>query len=1244
MNLAGRVDPNLLENAFNQIIRRHEILRATVEEINGQPLQLIAPRLTVPVVVRDLRTVPGGHREAEMDRLSLEEAQCPFDISRGPLIRIGLLRMEDQRYILTLTVHQIICDGWSIGLIMEELQKLYAAFAEGLSDPLPPLGIQFPDYVVWQREIAERPEIEQQRAFWRKKLRRYRRLEVAPDVPHANAQLAEAQIISFLLPRDLTDQLKDYSNARGGTFFITTVAAFFVFLHHLTGEHDLSVGSPLAGRNRADLEGLIGQFVNHMVLRTEIEEEPAFDDFLNQVRDAVWEAFSNQDVPFENVVEAVHPGLDAAHDPFFKVNFICQREYGRASAFNFDFSGIRMSTMPSKSQGALYDLNFFLVEREAGWRLSLEYKTALYTEATAKSLLDNFRSVLEKIALSPESPIAQLSLENPPEYLRVKAAAVAAAVSDVYAMPASPVQQRFWLLSQIEPSNPAFHLPAAVNITGPLDPKILEKAFQSTIERHEILRTTLEEIDKEVVQVVSRAKPFVLPIVDLASIPEAKRKERLQVLIREESTRPFDLTAGPLMRALLLILGPHESVLVTNVHHVIADGWSNRILQQDLWASYSQLALGASPSLSRLPIQYSDYSSWLAEWVDSSEAKEHLEFWTKQLEGDLPVINFPTDRPPTLRPASHGAIETLLLPQELTQSLKTLAQSEGTTLFTVLLTGFAALLSRYSKQHDIVVGSPVANRRQETEQLIGPFSGPLCLRIDLAGSPSLDALLKRVHEVNLNALSHAELPFEILVDRIKMRTVNGRKPNFQFYFFYQNAFLQPRQQGPLTITPLPSFSLGVPFELQLGLIERQEGIRAQLEYNPDFYDARRIEQVLSDYQNILRALVAQRQIGLDDLAISPAAEAGLGKQIVPHQEGFVAPQTDSERALASIWEDVLSARPIGRNQDYFELGGNSLLAIRLFSEIDRVFKVHLPISTLFYVKTIAEFADLIERQQADGAWSSLVPVQPNGSRIPFFCVHGGGGNVLIYRDLARHLGPDQPFYGLQSQGLDGHRPLLETVEAMAALYIQEIRRVQPHGPYYLGGYCLGGTIAFEMACQLRAHGEEVAIVALFDTVNWSRLRPRHQIDRLRYQFERLSFHAQNFLLLDFAGKRRFLAEKWKVLQSRTTVWKGFLLSRLRGRRPDSSDSQLLARLWETNDLAALAYYPKPYLGRVADFRPFHQYSIYVEPNVNWDGIALGEIDVHQLPVYPAGMLLEPFVKKLASALKVAIERANQDVP
>jgi thioesterase domain-containing protein/acyl carrier protein len=346
------------------------------------------------------------------------------------------------------------------------------------------------------------------------------------------------------------------------------------------------------------------------------------------------------------------------------------------------------------------------------------------------------------------------------------------------------------------------------------------------------------------------------------------------------------------------------------------------------------------------------------------------------------------------------------------------------------------------------------------------------------------------------------------------------------------------------------------------------------------------------------------------------------------------------KQLTRIWQDLLGIDSIGPDQNYFDLGGDSSLAVHLFVQIERVFKVKLPLATLFEAPTIEELARILRREASQSGWSPLVPIQTAGSRPPFFCVHGAGGNVLIYRDLAQRLGSDQPFYGLQAPGLDGSCEPLRRVEDMAALYAREIRRIQPRGPYFLGGYCGGGTIAFEVAQQIQAQGEQVALLAMFDTMNWSNIPLPTIWDKGYYSVERFVFHAGNFLRLDSEGRSRFLKEKTKILRSRIPVWRGMLLAKFdKKRRTDSSKSLVLAKIWQANDQACQSYVPRPYPGSVADFRPMKQYRLFNRPDAKWDRLAQGGLEIVVLPLYPAGMLVEPFVQHLAAALEKAIDVA-----
>jgi len=347
---------------------------------------------------------------------------------------------------------------------------------------------------------------------------------------------------------------------------------------------------------------------------------------------------------------------------------------------------------------------------------------------------------------------------------------------------------------------------------------------------------------------------------------------------------------------------------------------------------------------------------------------------------------------------------------------------------------------------------------------------------------------------------------------------------------------------------------------------------------------------------------------------------------------------NTTRQVARIWEELLGVPSIGFDENYFDLGGDSSLAVQLFAQIEKVFRVKLPLATLFEAPTIEELARILRPETARSGWSSLVTIQPAGSRPPLFCMHPHGGNVLIYRDLSRYLGSDQPFYGLQSQGLDGRCPPLTRIEDMAAQYVKEIRTVQPHGPYFLGGYCLGGAIAFEVAQQLRAKGEQIALLALFDTMNCSKLRPPSIWDETYQICQRSAFHVANFLSLDSESRAHFFSEKMNALRSRLPVWGSMLLSRFPiNSRETVSESRVLGEIWQANERAYLNYIPQPYPGKVTDFRPLKQYRGLHNPDLKWDRLAEGGQEVVVLPVNAPSMLFEPFVKHLAAALRRSMD-------
>lgn len=356
--------------------------------------------------------------------------------------------------------------------------------------------------------------------------------------------------------------------------------------------------------------------------------------------------------------------------------------------------------------------------------------------------------------------------------------------------------------------------------------------------------------------------------------------------------------------------------------------------------------------------------------------------------------------------------------------------------------------------------------------------------------------------------------------------------------------------------------------------------------------------------------------------------------------GVRAAEDRTAQELRRIWQDELGIDAVSYDQNFFDLGGDSSLAVRMFSRIHQLFGVKLPLATLYEAPTIEELARILRAEASASRWSPLVAIQPLGSRPALFCMHGAGGTVLLYRDLSRHLGDDQPFYGLQAQGLDGSSPVLTTVEEMAAVYVKEIQRVQSQGPYFIAGYCMGGTVAFEVAQQLHQNGEKVALLALFDTMNWHKI-PLTIWSKISHAVQQLFFHAASFLSLDSEGKAKFVSEKGRDLKNRIPVWQGMLLSKFSQRSRDTvSDSLVLGRIWQANDRASWSYIAKPYAGMVTDIRPATQYRIFSKPDLKWDRLARAGQEIIVLPVNPASMLVEPFVEHLAVAVRRSIDSAS----
>jgi amino acid adenylation domain-containing protein len=440
-------------------------------------------------------------------------------------------------------------------------------------------------------------------------------------------------------------------------------------------------------------------------------------------------------------------------------------------------------------------------------------------------------------------------------------------------LPLSYAQQRLWFLEQLGLVGSGYNLPAALKLEGDLEFEALERSFSEIIRRHESLRTRFDAVDGQGVQVIDEPGDFHLELVDLSTLGEEEKREEAKRLVQEDAERPFDLVKGPLLRAKLLRLGARQHVVIVNMHHIVSDGWSMGVLTRELGTLYSAYVENRPSPLEELSIQYADYALWQRGWLEREVLGEQVSYWKERLEGAPAALDLPSDRVRPTVQSFRGATLSFGLSEEVSRGLVELSSQEGATLYMVLLAAFQTLLSRYSGQEDIVVGSPIAGRqRRELEGLIGIFVNTLVLRTDLSGDPSFIELLGRVKETALGAYAHQDLPVEKLVEELKPVRDLSRQPLFQVVFALQNVPQEKLVLPGLELNQLTSEQVTTKFDLSLYMFETPAGLQGLIEYATDLFERSTIERLIGHFENLLSGVLATPENRISELTLLNEAE------------------------------------------------------------------------------------------------------------------------------------------------------------------------------------------------------------------------------------------------------------------------------------------------------------------------------------------------------------------------------------
>ena len=469
------------------------------------------------------------------------------------------------------------------------------------------------------------------------------------------------------------------------------------------------------------------------------------------------------------------------------------------------------------------------------------------------------------------------------------ASAPTEAADDVFVLPASVGQKRFWMLEQMAPGNTALNIPIAFELRGPLDFELLERALQAIVDRHESLRTRFELVEGGPRQVIAPQTELVLHRAADEAPAGTARDERVRLAMNGEARLPIAFDRTPLLRAALLELAPEDHVLMLTIHHIICDGWSTGLIVRELAAFYDALRLDQPAPLPPLALQYADYVLWQEDWLKTPDFRKQMDFWRTQLEGEQTALDVPTDFLRRAGLSTVAVLETRLLPAAVTEALKRVCQEEGVTLFMIFLSAYAALLHRYSGQTRILIGTTAANRgRPELEPIVGLFANLMSIPADLGGATTFRDLLAAQRDRMLGGFANHEAPFELVVQELQ-QTGPARVP-MHTHLLFQRAFMQPAEAGELKIRPLPSVSPGSTFELTFGIVERvAEGIRLQMEYRTSLWRRETIARFLLHFQQLLEAVAAHPETRIADLPLFADGEREAIEGRLTHAQHGDAP-------------------------------------------------------------------------------------------------------------------------------------------------------------------------------------------------------------------------------------------------------------------------------------------------------------------------------------------------------------------
>ena len=1133
LRLRGRLDVDALQRSFDSLVARHETLRTRFRLEGGRSYQQVQPAVSVSIEREQFG------EEGLIERIQAIVVQ-PFDLERGPLLRVNLLQLAEDDHVLVLVQHHIVSDGWSMQVMVEELVQLYAAYSRGLEVALPALPIQYADYALWQRSWMEAGEKERQLAYWTGLLGGEQPvLELPFDRPRPARQSHRGAQLGFELSRELVEAVRALAQREGASSFMLLLASFQALLYRYSGQADIRVGVPIANRNRVETERLIGFFVNTQVLKADLDGRMGFDELLAQARQRALEAQAHQDLPFEQLVEALQPERNASHNPLFQVLFNHQSEI-RSVTPEVQLEDLRLEGLAWDGQTAQFDLTLDIQEDENGIWASFDYATDLFDASTVERLAGHWRNLLRGIVANPRQRLGELPLLDAPE--RRQTLSEWNPAQREYAVQGT-LQQRFEEQARQRPQAVALILDEQRLSYGELNARanrlahcLIARGVGADVPVGLALERSLDMLVG--LLAILKAGGAYLPLDPAA--PE----ERLAHILDDSGVRLL-LTQGHLLERL-----PRQAgVEVLAIDGLVLDGYAESDPLPTLSADNLAYVIYTSGSTGKPKGTLLTHRNAL-RLFSATEAWfgfDERDVWTlfHSYAFDFSVWEI------------FGALlyggRLVIVPQWVSRSPEDfyrLLCREGVTVLNQTPSAFKQLMA-VACSADMATQQPalryvifggealdlqslrpwfqrfgdrqpqLVNMYGITETTVHVTYRPVS-EADLEGglvSPiggTIPDLSWYILDRDLNPVPRGAVG-ELYIGRAGLARGYLRRPGLSASRFVPNPFPGgagerlyrtgdlARFQADGNIEYIGRIDHQVKvrgFRIELGEIEAAlaglAGVRDAVVLAHDGVggtqlvgyvvadsaeDAERLRESLRESlkRHLPDYMVPAHLMLLERMPLT--VNGKLDRQALPQpdaslsQQAYRAPGSELEQRIAAIWAEILGVERVGLDDNFFELGGHSLLLLMLKERIGDTCQATLSISQLMTHASVAEQAACIEGQARE---SLLVPLNGRREGSPLFMFHPSFGSVHCYKTLAMALRDRHPVKGVVCRALLGAGREVPEWDDMVAEYAEQLLQEHPEGVFNLAGWSLGGNLAMDVAARLEQRGRQVAFVGWID--------------------------------------------------------------------------------------------------------------------------------------------------------------------